>query len=379
VLPLTCVMNPNPTSTTVAINSVIAPSSPLTSQIVTLPPFGMFLDTSLWALGEPFYLSNPAPFDLDLLTSVKSNGNPILGDFLMVDVFGNGAPANLVPGGRMRMGSGMMQFAPALRLLNPEHVETGPFALPGPLPATPPVETMMSIANATSADIGPVNVQFFARTGGPAIATVNIPTLLPGVVQRITPALFPIPENFAGWARVTACRPGLIGWTMREVMQQSPAVAQFRKVYGEELDGANGLEPGRGYNVATTDGNWIRKVAPLQRAAGNFSNPNWWPGYVNVANHTSANIGQYWHRFFTLPGALAGQQTFTGLRFANTSFTYVDPIVNLLGFNANISGRFDRATGSNAIGMEAIGDPLFEWEIPLFLGFDVEQAVPEPH
>jgi hypothetical protein len=377
VLPLTCVLNPNPTPTTVAVNSVIAPSSPLTSFSVTLPPFGMFLDTSLWALGEPFYLSNPAPFNLDLLTSVKSNGNPILGDFLMVDVFGNSPGSNLVPCDRMRMGSGMMQFSPALRLLNPEHVETGPFAIPAGLPATPPVETMMGIANATGADIGPVNVQFFARTGGPAIATINFPTLLPGVVQRITPALFGIPQNFAGWARVTACRPGLIGWTMREVMEQTNPfpVTQFRKVYGEELDGANGSEPGRGANVTTTDGNWIRKVAPLLRAAGNFSFPNWWPGYVNTANHTAANIGQYWHRFFTLPGALAGQQTFAGLRFANTSFTYVDPIVNLIANNTNISGRFDRATGSNAIGMEAIGDPLEEWNIPMFLGFDVQQVL----
>lgn len=374
VLPLTCVMNPNPTNTTIVVNSVIAPSTPLTSATVTLPPFGMFLDTSIWALAEPFYLSNPAPFNLDLLTSAKSNGNPILGDFLMVDVFGSSLASNLVPGDRMRMGSGMMQFSPALRLLNPEHVETGPFAVPAGLPSTPPVETMMSITNATAADIGPVNVQFFARTGGPAIATINFPTLLPGVVQRITPALFAIPQNFAGWARVTACRPGLIGWTMREVMEQKIPyqVAQFQKVYGEELDGANGSEPGRGYNVTTTDGNWIRKVAPLLRAAGNFSFPNWWPGYVNTANHTSANIGQYWHRFFTLPGALAGQQTFTGLRYANTSFTYVDPIVNLIANNANISGRFDRATGSNAIGMEAIGDPLVEWLIPMFLGGDVE-------
>ena len=380
VLPLTCIVNPNPTPTTVAINSVIAPATPLTSQTVTLQPFGMFLDTSIWAAAEPFYLSNPAPFSLDVLTAASSNGNPILGDFLMLDVFGDGAPSNLVPGGRLRMGSGMMQFAPALRLLNPEHVETGPFALPGPLPATPPVETMMSIANVTGVDIGPVNVQFFARTGGPAIANVNFPTLPPGAVQRITPALFPIPQNFAGWARITACKPGLIGWTMREVMQQtSPAVAQFRKVYGEELDGANVAEPGRGFTVTTTDGTWIRKVAPILRAAGNFSFPNWWPSYVNGVNHANANIGQYWHRFFTLPGALAGQQTFAGLRLANTSFTYVDPIVNLINNNANLSGRFDRLTGNAAIGMEAIGDPLAEWEIPLFLGFDVDQALIEPH
>src|SRR6185295_639187 len=114
VLPLNCVLNPNPTPTTVTVASVISPSTPLTSQTVTLPPFGMFLDTSIWAIAEPFYLSNPGPFNLDVITAAVSNGNPILGDFLMVDIFGNGAPANLVPGGRFRMGSGMMQNNPAL-------------------------------------------------------------------------------------------------------------------------------------------------------------------------------------------------------------------------------------------------------------------------
>ena len=374
VLPLTCVLNPNPTPTTVLSRSFIAPNTPLTSQVVTLPPFGMLLDTSIWAAGEPFYLGNPAPFDLDILATAISSPNPIVGDFLMVDVFGNGAPANLVPGGRMRMGSGMMQFSPALRLLNPEHVETGPFALAGPLPSTPPVETMMSVANVAAIDIGPVNIQIFARTGGAPIANFNIASLPPGVVQRITPSIFPIPENFAGWARITACRPGLIGWTMREVMEQTDPfpVDQFRKVYGEELDGANGAEPGKGTTVTTTDGTWIRKIAPLLRAGGDFGFPNWWPSYVNGVNHASANIGQYWHRFFTLPGALAGQQTFTGLRFANTSFTYVDPIV-FTPVNVTLSGRFDRATG-NAIGMEAIGDPFQEWGIPMFLGV---QPIPD--
>jgi hypothetical protein len=368
VLPLTCVLNANPTQTTVTVANVLAPSTLLNAQTVTLPPFGMFLDTSVWAAAEPFYLTNPAPFSADLVTTAKSSPNPILGDFLMVDVFGNGGPANLQPGERLRVGSGMMQNSPALRLINPEHTETAPLG-------TPPVTTMMSVANATSADIGPVNVQFFARTGGAPIATLNFPSLPAGAVQRIIPSTSAIPQNFAGWARVTACRPGLIGWTMREVGEQTnPPVEQFRKVYGEELDGAGGKEPGAGFSVTTADGTWIRKVAPLLRAAGNFSSPNWWPSYVNGVNHASANLGQYWHRFFTLPGALAGQQTFTGLRFANTSFTYVDPIVNLLNFDTNISGRFDRATGS-ALGMEAIGDPLEEWGIPMFLGGDVETVV----
>lgn len=385
VLPLNCVLNPNPTPTTVIAASFISPGTPLTSQTVTLPPFGMFLDTSIWAAAEPFYLSNPGPFDLDLLAAAFSDGNPILGDFLMVDVFGNSTTTNLRPGRRFRMGSGMMQNAPALRLINPEHVETGPLAIPGPLPSTPPVETMMSVANVSGVNIGPVNVQFFNRTGA-VVANLNFPTLAPGAVQRITPATSGIPENFAGWARISACRPGLIGWTMREVWdQQDPfslnepalAPAHFRKVYGEELNGANGSEPGKGFPVVDANGaTWIREVAPLLRAAGNFSDPNWWPGYVNAVNHASANIGSYWHRFFTLPGVLAGQQNFVGLRFANTSFTYVDPIVSLIASPANISGRFDR-TGGQALGMEAIGDPLQEWGIPMFLGPDVSAVLPD--
>lgn len=379
VLPLNCVLNPNPTPTTVSLGSIIAPSTPLFTQTVTLPPFGMFLDTSLWAAAEPFYLSNPLPFDLDVITGAFSSGNPILGDFLMVDVFGNGPPSNLVPGGRFRMGSGMMQNSPALRLLNPEHTETGPLAQPGPvpLPSTPPVETMMSIANVTGTNIGPVRVQIFARTGGVPIATLNFPSLPAGAVQRITPALAAIPENFAGWARITACKPGLIGWTMREVWQQtSPPTSHFRKVYGEELNGANGAEPGQGFPVTTTDGTWIREVAPLLRTADDtppFGFPNWWPGYQTGVNHASSNIGPYLHRFFTLPGVPAGQQLFAGLSFANTSFTFVDPIASV-NQNSNISGRFDRQ-GGNAIGMEAIGDPLQEWGIPMFLGPDVETVI----
>ena len=387
VLPLNCVLNPNNTPATVTVASFISPGTPLTSQTVTIPAFGMFLDTSIWAVAEPFYLSNPGPFNLDVIAAAFSNGNPILGDFLMVDVFGNSTTSNLRPGRRFRMGSGMMQNAPALRLINPEHVETGPLAIPlvPPLPSTPPVETMMSVANVTGVDIGPVNVTFFNRVGT-QVANLSFASLPPGAVQRITPATSGIPQNFAGWARITACRSGLIGWTMREVWdQQDPfslnepplPPAHFRKVYGEELNGANGSEPGKGFPVVDANGDtWIREVAPLQRAAGNFSNPNWWPGYVNAVNHASSNIGSYWHRFFTLPGVLAGQQNFVGLRFANTSFTYVDPIVNLIAFPANISGRFDRE-GGQALGMEAIGDPLQEWGIPLFLGPDVGTVLPD--
>ncbi len=378
VLPITCVLNPNDTPTTVTVASLIAPARPLFTRTVNLPAFGMLLDTSLWGAVEPAYLAPPpVPFDLDLLTAAFSNGNPILGDFLMVDVFGNGGPANLEPGRRFRMGSGMMQNAPARRLVNPEHIETGLVVGVGPLPSTPPVQTLMSVANTTGADIGPVTVEFFPRGAG-ATTTFTFASLPAFSVQRITPSTLGIPERFAGWARITACTPGLIGWTMREIEQQTapPFPAHFRKVYGEELDGANGNEPGAGFTVQVAGQPVIRKVAPLLRAAGNSSQINWWPSFVIGANHASANIGPYTHRYFTLPGAPVGQATFAGLQFGDTSFTYVDPIVNMPGANANISGRFDRQ-GGQAVGIEAIGDPLAEWLIPMFLGPDVPIFPPD--
>lgn len=381
VLPVNCVLNPNPTPTTLKVVSTNLPI-----QTVTLPPFGMHLDTSLWKLTETAYLNPLGLFNKDIITLVESDGNPILGDFLMVDVFGNGPPANLVPAGSFRMGSGMMQNDPASRLINPEHTETGPFAQPPPppqpsLPKTPPVETMMSIANVSGSDVGPVTVEFFARAnGGLPLATLSFPSLPSFAVQRITPATSLIPENFAGWARITACGPGLIGWTMREVMQQTVpfTTPQFREVYGEELEGANGGEPGQGIPVQLGGQPWISKVAPLLRA-GNDNDPfNWWPGYVNGVNSGTANLGSYWHRFFTLDtGMLVGQQNFAGLSFANSSFTYVDPIVTVTA-NTNVSGRFD-ATVIGASGMEAIGDPLVEWGIKLFLGPDVEPFLLQSH
>jgi len=380
-LPLNCIVNPNSLPASVTVTNVIAPATTLNSQTVTLPAHGMFLDTSIWAAAEPTYLSPTGFFNVDIITAASSN-RPILGDFLMVDVFGNGAPYNLNPGTVFRAGSGMIENSPALRLINGEHTETGPLSLPGPLAPTPPVTTMMSVANVTSNNIGPVNVQFFARTGGPPIQTLTFASLAPGVVQRIIPSTSAIPQNFAGWARITACQPGLIGWTMREVMDQGQVmhtapIPQFHKAYGEELDGANGGEPGKGFTAATTTGTYIRKVAPFLRAAGNFDFPNWWPSYVNGVNQGSSNIGNYWHRFFTIPGgALAGQQNFTGLRFANTSFTFVDPIVNLIGAGSNVSGRFDRTTGTT-MGMEAVGDPMIEWNVPMFLGSDVGNVLPQ--
>lgn len=388
VLPLNCVLNPNPANAKITVSSMVAPGTPLSTQTFTLKPFGMHLDTSLWSFAEPLYLSQTGGLNLDVISTVTSHDGPILGDFLMVDVFGNGAASTLTPGARFRMGSGMMQNSPASLLVNPEHVETGPFALPlppptPPIPATPPVSTMMGIANVSGSDIGPVNVKIF-NSKGEKVAHLTFPSLPPGATRRITPATSAIPQNFAGWALITACEPGLIGWTMREVWQQlvplpsGEQVKHFRKVFGEELDGANGAEPGTGFSVTTGGQTWLRKVAPLLRA-GRGNTPPWWPSYVNTVNADYFNIGSYRYQFFDLPGALSWQQAFNGLQLWKSSFTYVEPIVNP-NFYVNVSGRFDdRPTGhqsGHVRGMEAIGDPLQEWNIPFFLGS--EGNLPSP-
>lgn len=394
VLPLNCVLNPNSTRATVQISSATASGVPVSTKTVTLDPFGMVLDTSVWDFAEPLYLNNVAGLNLDVISTVTSEDGPILGDFLMVDVFGNSPGTTLDPGKRFRMGSGMMQNSPASRLVNPEHVETGPFAVavpltppPPPLPATPPVSTMMGIANVSGSDIGPVNVRFFNRKGE-TVTSLTFPSLPAGAARRIHPASSAISQNFAGWASITACGRGLIGWTMREVWDQPDLHGeQFHKVFGEELDGANGGEPGNGFDVTFGGQPWVRKVAPLLRAGGDNANPDWWPSYVNTVNTGGRNTGLYFYRFFDKPGFQLWQTPlpFAGLRFWNTSFTYVDPIVTSLS-NVDVSGRFDaQPTGHDSgivQGMEAIGDPLREWDIPYFLKADGDlpspPASPEP-
>ncbi len=373
VLPLNCVLNPNPTPATIKVSSVVAPGTLISAKTVTLAPFGMYLDTSVWDFAEPLYLNNTAGLNLDVISTVTTDDGPILGDFLMIDVFANGPASTLEPNKRFRMGSGMMQNSPAQALVNPEHVETGPLAIPlspVPLPATPPVSTMMGIANVSTSDVGPVKVRIYNSLGA-VVASLTLPSLPPGAVRRIHPGTLATPQNFAGWASITACQPGLIGWTMREVWEQNPHVDQFHKVFGEELDGANGAEPGTGFSVTTGGQTWLRKVAPLLRAGR--GNPPWWPSYVNTVNTDYFNIGSYRYQFFDLPGTQSWQQTFNGLQLWKSSFTYVDPIVVNPGY-VNVSGRFDdQPTGhqsGHVRGMEAIGDPLREWDIPLFLGLD---------
>ncbi len=362
-LPLHCVFNPNATATTVSSQSFLAGSlNPITNTVAALNPFGNFLDTSIWTLLDGFYNSNPGVFDVDLIVTASSqNGQPLIGEGILGDFYGDGPGPNpnLVPGGRFRMASHMMSTDPVLRLTNPELIDTQ-------TTATPPVTTNMAVMNVTAQDIGPVRVEYFSRTGaslGNAVVAASFPA---GAAARILPTFGG--QVFAGWARITACRPGLVGWTVREVQPQTGHSGHFVKTYGEVLDGGNDFEPGDGF--PWTDGlgtTWVREVSPLLRTAANNWSPNWWPSYSTAVNDSVPNLGPYWWRFFNLGGVGIGSATFTGLRWANTSYTYEDPITSFLfppaAFNG--SGRFDHLSGTNK-GIDAIGDPIAEWQIPWY-------------
>lgn len=363
-LPFYCVLNTTPTPTTVTSFKGTSGGISLPTTTSVLPGYGMFIDLAFWNAAEGFYLSSPGAFDDNGWAFVASSTSPVVGDLYMTDFFGGASPTGAMSLGRkFRAGSAMMANTPALVLTNAELTEQlGP--------ASPQVDTLMGVLNATTVDIGPVTVTYRNRNGGVA-GTNTVASLLPGQTLRFTPGTpgFPAAPFFDGWTEVRACRAGLIGWTMREITKIGGA-SHFEKVYGEEMVGANGLEPGKGMPVVQSGIAVNRKVAPIARVSPFLA----WPSYTNFVNHSSANNGNYWYRFFqVLP--LSGDvtnyapQPFGGLRFANTSFTYQDGANSLvnIGFDQNVSGRVDVSTGS-VIGITAIGDPMDEWQIPMYPG-----------
>ena len=293
----------------------------------------------------------------------------ILGEFLMTDLFRNtGTPGNnLIQHQRFRMSSGMLSNSPAQRVVNPEFTYQ---------PTNLGIQTVMGVLNAGSADVGPVNVQYRDRNGN-VITSYSIASLPRGAMLRFGPGISPYPgATFDGWVRITACKPGLVGWTMRtagDVAGTTPP--PFKKVWGEVLAGANGAEPGDGFTVTVGSQNWLRKVGSFVRVWPDF----YWPGYTAFVNHASSNIGPYWYRYYLDNGTdvtnTAGQP-FAGLRFANTAFSFEDPYVSFFG-STNLSERVDRSTGKIQA-IHVIGDPLVEWNIfnGIVGGEDVEVTEP---
>lgn len=354
--PMIQIVNPNPTPTTITLSYTSRNLAVVPPTTVTLPAFGSHLDLTLWNLFLPSYLGGPV-IDDDFRVVVLGT-QPILGDALMLDLFGG--TGSLSAGKRFRMGSAMLGNTPSARLINPELT----FEV-----LDPGVETMVGILNPTVTNVGPVSIRYFDRNGA-ALGVDSFATFPRGFMARIGPGLpaspnYPAAGVFAGWMRISACKPGLVGWTMRQGGEHASSGSAPKKVWGEELTGGNGLEPGPGFPVVVGSVPFVRKVSPLVRTWRDFP----WPGYTTWVNDGASNSGNYEFRFFDHLGVnQTAAGAFTGLRFGATSFTYEDPLVIPLG-PINLSGRVDTTNGGFD-GIHVIGDPLIEWGI-----FD--EVVPE--
>ena len=366
-LPTFQVINPNSAVNNVQITFYGSISGTVVGPInVALPAYGSHIDmTLLNALYNPATNAYFTPIHDDWLVQVVStDGLPLLGEQLMLDFY----DSSLSPFTRFRMVSAMMATQPALTLYDPELTYES---------SGPAVHTISAIGNASGVDIGPVVIEYRdPRTG--YFASDVLASFPSGASQRIAPGEpnitnYPNPV-FDGTIRVRACKPGLIGWTAREVEVGLSGGQQFRKAYGESLDGDNKSEPGTNFPVSTLGLNLRRKVAPLDRCALSGDFPNYWPAYTAVTNFSVANVGSYYYQFFEPSGLQATDFTlqpigigFAGIRFAEDSFTFEDGLPNrvcLPAFSRETSGRVDVTTGS-VKGIDVIGDPLYEWNLGL--------------
>jgi hypothetical protein len=357
-LPTFQVINPNNAVNTLGVTFYGSQSGTIVGPIaVTLQPYGSYIDlTLLNALYNPATNAYFTPIHDDWIVLVNSSSDlKVIGEELMLDFY----DASLTPFSRFRMTSGMMATRPALYLYNSEMT----YQTFGP-----PVHTISAISNVSSQDIGPVVIEYRDPRSG-FFATDVLPSFPSGASQRIAPGEpnivnYPVPV-WDGNIRIRACKGGLIGWSAREV--EPDGSQQFRKAYGESLDGANLTEPGTSFAVTTLGLNLRRKVAPLDRCAlfGDF--PPYWPAYTAVSNFSVPNVGTYYYQFFQPDGIPATDftlQPFAGIRWAENSFTFEDGPnrVCLPPFIRETSGRVDHTNGS-VKGIDVIGDPLYEWNL----------------
>lgn len=366
-LPFYCVVNTDPAAT--QITSFKGTSGGITMPTITanVPGNGMFIDMSLWNAMEGLYNSSSGAFDDNAWAYIASSQTPLVGDLYLADFFSGGAPGNpsMSLGKKFRMGSAMLANTPSINVTSAEVTQQ----LGTPIPR---LDSMIGVMNASTNNIGPVTVTYRDRNGV-VTGTNVVSSLPPGQTLRLTRGTPGFPSSgFDGWADIRACLPGLVGWTMREVTRVGGA-PHFEKAYGEELVGANGAEPGKGISVVRQGVPLISKVAPLDRVADWPTQFWWWPGYTNFVNNSVSNVGNYWFRFYNFGGAdrtIYTGQPFTGLPFGATSFSYHDGISPLVfvpppNVEENDSGRVETTMGT-VIGINAIGDPVREWQIPNF-------------
>ena len=390
--PVLMVANPNEHQVDVAfVMLAVGPSGPIANlgtTIHSLAPQGMVMETSLWTglnqLSSNFF----GLYDFDIMVVVIAlDGSPLVGDSLVIDAFGDNEGAaqnrNLNLGRRMRMVSSSIAGAPGFTYggaLYASDVST--FTPTGG--TSPMIRTGIKVANAGFSVIGPVTVEYFDHLGT-RVATDTVPMLPPAATLHIglgeaqTPNF---PANmWNGSVRVQAscASDRLIGWTAREIGKAPaswPANYQYRKAFGEEMTGANGLEPGLvGTDYILSDNTVTsRRVASLVRTTSS-TGLGYWPGYTTFTNGFAFdNTGAYVYRFMSPAGIDVtnyGPQPFAGLRFGATSFTYEDsdllPIGPLGLQQGNGSARVDLPAGSNFVhGINVLGDPFEEYLIGSF-------------
>ena len=355
----------NPTDQPNQVILIVRSRNGLSSNsIVTIPANGALLDRTFWDIFLQFYLNPTFPFDDDFqVIALSLSGLPLIGEGLMIDIFG----PNLAPGMRFRWASAIMANTPAQRLVNPEFVSA---------PNDAGTNTFMGLMNVDGAgqDIGPVNI-FYRDRNGVTVAVDTINAFPANRMARIGPGLPDSPNYpagiFSGSVEITACRRGLAGWTMR-VNEELSRREDLAKVWGEVLDGGNGMEPGAGFPVTRGGMDLIRKVATLDVVEPDDPFTPFvfeqWPSYTTFLNESITNVGPYFYRFHDTLGTDITNylpQPFAGLRFRDTSFTYEDGVNFLVvpPMPMLTSGRTDHTAGFIR-GIDAVGGNVRDipWE-----------------
>lgn len=369
VCPLMMVTNPSPNPITINVLVFDQALNVIASYPRTLNGFATWCDLSIF----DFFVSSHGTvsgYDFDLLFYVNSD-DPIIGQGLMCDFWGE----NMDFLARFRMGSTMMSNTRASTLISPELVsETTAIA----------TNTLMGIANVAFVDIGPVTIEYRDRAG--VVTTNTIASFPPFTTLRIGPGSPGHPLNeFAGSVTIRSCQAGLIGWNMKTTehagapwSDEAAATGlefELQKAWGEVLHGGNGVEPGDLGFVDPGTG-LQRKVGPLNVAfRGPVGMTTPLPSYNHVFNNAVSNVNGYFFRFFDAAGVeFSTFQFFSGLRFGDTAFTYIDNTVPLVlnptpyGFYGSC---FDHIT-PGVVGIDAIGGYIYEWP------WDDDPVVPPP-
>ena len=337
--------------------------------------------------------------DHDIVVEFESiKGMPILGEAILLDVYGGSASGTVgsggsgsgsgtgsggaaAPGGgggpegvmlgtlfeRARMSTMMLGYSPTSYLVNPELTD-GSFADPSPM------QTTMGVTNVSGVDVGPVTVDYFDNLGA-LIASDTIASLPPLGSFVIGSGLFQTPNYpstgvFKGSAHIRACNGNIIGWANRasENRWDSPH-DDAPKMYGELLHRAGGAE----HKIGWIQNTLRTKVAPLVL----HDLVNVLPSYVTYANHRVSNTNAHAFSFFDYAGNATGFAAYVGLPIRTTSFSYLESLITVAapGMFSDMhhhAGLIQNRTGSIE-GIQTIGGRIdfflrFEGGLPNYPG-----------